>query len=241
MAVLHRGVLAFHGPARDLAHYFRVENLESLYARLEEREPEEGGLVAQACPATAEIYDAAYTVEGATPAAAGAEAEGFPPQPDVSYAPGRARCGDGSGSRAAGDPAGAAHRARADAGSASAAGGAVAGAFSQFSTLLARRFRIFFRSRGQLLLQLGLVLGFPFLVAIFAWNGLPQVQNLSTGIDLDAVQQLQEASQFLAQASKVGSLVSGIVMFQVILLTLMGANNSGREIAASGSSSRRRS
>ena len=34
------------------------------------------------------------------------------------------------------------------------------------------------------------------------------------------------------QASKVGSLVSGIVMFEVVLLTLMGANNSGREIAA---------
>jgi len=77
-----------------------------------------------------------------------------------------------------------------------------------------------------------LILGFPVLVAIFAWNGLPQVQNLSVGLDLNVVQQLAEASDFLKQASKVGSLVSGIVMFQVILLTLMGANNAGREIAA---------
>ncbi len=46
------------------------------------------------------------------------------------------------------------------------------------------------------------------------------------------MQQLLEAKDFIVQASKVGSLVSGIVMFEVILLTLMGANNSGREIAA---------
>jgi hypothetical protein len=52
------------------------------------------------------------------------------------------------------------------------------------------------------------------------------------GLDLNVVQQLNEARDFLIQSSKVGSLVSGIVMFQVILLTLMGANNSGREIAA---------
>ena len=43
---------------------------------------------------------------------------------------------------------------------------------------------------------------------------------------------LEESMSFLVQASKIGSLVSGIVMFQVVLLTLMGANNSGREIAA---------
>jgi len=106
------------------------------------------------------------------------------------------------------------------------------GAISQFFTLLSRRSKIFFRNHTQLALQLGLIFGFPILVAVFAWNGLPSVKNLSMGLDLDVVQQLVEAKEFLVQASKVGSLVSGIVMFQVILLTLMGANNSGREIAA---------
>jgi hypothetical protein len=105
-------------------------------------------------------------------------------------------------------------------------------AFSQFRTLTARRFRIFSRNRTQLFLQLGLIFGFPILVAIFALNGLPAVQNLSMGMDLNVVKQLQESMSFLVQASKIGSLVSGIVMFQVVLLTLMGANNSGREIAA---------
>jgi ABC-type multidrug transport system ATPase subunit len=106
------------------------------------------------------------------------------------------------------------------------------GASSQFLTLLTRRLLIFSRCRSQLLLQLGLVIGFPLLVTVFAWNGLPAVKNLSMGLDLNVVQQLNEAREFLVQSSKVGSLVSGIVMFQVILLTLMGANNSGREIAA---------
>ena len=72
----------------------------------------------------------------------------------------------------------------------------------------------------------------PVTVAIFGWNGLPQIRNLGMGLDLNVVQQLTEARDFLIQASKVGSLVSGIVMFEVILLTLMGANNSGREIAS---------
>lgn len=106
------------------------------------------------------------------------------------------------------------------------------GTASQFLTLLERRALIFCRSRAQIFLQIGLILGFPLLVAVFAWNGLPAVTNLSMGLDLDVARQLTEAREFLIQSSKVGSLVSGIVMFQVILLTLMGANNSGREIAA---------
>ena len=107
----------------------------------------------------------------------------------------------------------------------------VPGIGSQFLTLLARRLLVFSRCRSQILLQLGLILGFPLLVAVFAWNGLPAVMSLGMGLDLDVVRQLNEAREFLLQSSKVGSLVSGIVMFQVILLTLMGANNSGREIA----------
>jgi hypothetical protein len=63
-------------------------------------------------------------------------------------------------------------------------------------------------------------------------EGLPAVQNLSMGMKMNVVQELRENMDFLVQASRIGSLVSGIVMFQVVLLTLMGANNSGREIAA---------
>ena len=108
----------------------------------------------------------------------------------------------------------------------------VPNALVQTLVLLIRRLVIFSRRQDQVLLQCGLVFGFPILVSIFAWNGLPAVKNLSMGLDLNVLQQLNEARDFLLQSSKIGSLVSGIVMFQVILLTLMGANNSGREIAA---------
>lgn len=103
---------------------------------------------------------------------------------------------------------------------------------SQFRTLLLRRVMIFSRCKSQMLLQLGFVFGFPLIVALFAWNGLPAIQNLSMGLDGNGFKQIAEAREFLIHSSKVGSLVSGIMMFQVILLTLMGANNSGREIAA---------
>ena len=106
------------------------------------------------------------------------------------------------------------------------------GPFSQFCTLFVRRVIVFSRSRSQMLLQMGFIFGFPLLVTLFAWNGLPAVANLSMGLGADPFQQVIEAREFLSHSSKLGSLVSGIVMFQVILLTLMGANNSGREIAA---------
>lgn len=190
--VLHRGVLAYHGRPEHLAHYFGIENLEDLYAKLEEREPAEW-------EATWREYGAAYLT-------------GMP--------------GDQSGEPLFTLPGEEEESAKPD------TVAELPGAISQFATLFARRVRIFSRSKGQILLQLGLIFGFPVLVAIFAWNGLPEVQNLSVGLNQNILQQLTEATDFLRQASKVGSLVSGIVMFQVILLTLMGANNSGREIAA---------
>lgn len=104
-------------------------------------------------------------------------------------------------------------------------------AFSQFFTLLNRRFIIFLRSPPQILLQAGLILGFPFIASLFAINGLPALISLTPGLTSDVSQQLADTKNYLTHSSKVGSLVSGMVMFQVILLTLMGANNSGREIA----------
>ena len=101
---------------------------------------------------------------------------------------------------------------------------------TQLGTLLHRRGRIFLRARGQFALQLALLFGFPCLVVIFAWDGLPQIQNLA-GSSSNAVQQLIESAQFSLQSSRVASLVSGLVMFQVVLLALMGSNNGAREIA----------
>lgn len=184
--VLHQGVVAYHGPAGFLTHYFVVESPDQLYERLEARTPQEWA-------ASWKKHRAG--VEEAT----NEELRPEPPEHEAPESPPLAE---------------------------------VPGIGSQFLTLLARRLLVFSRCRPQILLQLGLILGFPLLVAVFAWNGLPAVMSLGMGLDLDVVRQLNEAREFLLQSSKVGSLVSGIVMFQVILLTLMGANNSAREIAA---------
>lgn len=105
------------------------------------------------------------------------------------------------------------------------------GVLAQTRILLTRRLVTFVRSRAGFALQLGFTFGFPLIVSLFAWGGIPDVKDLSWGLGPPGAGQFEEAREFLAHSSKVGSLVSGIVMFEVILLALMGANNSGREIA----------
>lgn len=107
----------------------------------------------------------------------------------------------------------------------------VPGIFSQFAVLLATRWKIFFRDRGNILLQLGLVLGFPIVVAIFAMDGIPAVPTMDPTLSGDVIRQLVEARTYAEGASRAGSMISGLVLLQVILLGLLGANNSAREIA----------
>ena len=49
--------------------------------------------------------------------------------------------------------------------------------------------------------------------------------------DVNILDQLKEANQYIIDSTKIGRLVSGLVVMQVVLLTLMGSNNSAREIA----------
>jgi len=105
------------------------------------------------------------------------------------------------------------------------------GFFSQFSTLLSRRWRIFSRDRGQVLLQLAILLCFPLLVTIFSDKASGNIRRYSDTRSTDFVAEIQEIQSVRADQAKVGSAVSGIIMFQVVLLALMGSNNSAREIA----------
>jgi ABC transport system ATP-binding/permease protein len=100
----------------------------------------------------------------------------------------------------------------------------------QFAVLFQRQWRLLLRDQGQLLLQLALLFGFPCLVVIFAWDGLPQIANFNSN-GANPLQQMMQDMAFSLTAVKTGGLVSGLVMFQVILLTLMGSNNAAREIA----------
>ena len=205
VTVFYQGHIVYQGAPDFLSHYFRVDSPDEVYAQLELREPED--------------WSASWIKHREALSEAGDSSGKHDTEPTTktAYTPAQ------DGQFFAFDVLDEFHGAEKT---------EVPGMASQFFALFERRWLIFLRSRSQILLQLGLILGFPLLVAVFAWNGLPAVTNLSMGLDLDVLQQLNEAREFLIQSSKVGSLVSGIVMFQVILLTLMGANNSGREIAS---------
>jgi len=103
--------------------------------------------------------------------------------------------------------------------------------FRQFLPLVRRQTQLFLRDRGQIVLHFILIVTFPVLVAIFSTNGLPQVRNLALNLETNIVQTLSEQLLYLAESFHAAALISGLAMFQVVLLTLMGANNGAREIA----------
>ncbi|MEM9237965.1 MAG: ABC transporter ATP-binding protein, partial [Verrucomicrobiota bacterium] len=105
------------------------------------------------------------------------------------------------------------------------------GFLTQLSTLISRRWRIFFRDKGQVFLQLAILLCFPLLVILFSDKASDNIKTLSDSKQENVLEEIQERQMVRQDQVKVGSAVSGIIMFQVILLSLMGSNNSAREIA----------
>ncbi len=108
---------------------------------------------------------------------------------------------------------------------------ATPGAVAQFFALLMRRWKIFFRDWGGLFLQFAILIGFPVLVAVFELNGVEQTKRLAESLPSSPAEFQQDVDDRTFNLN-LGGLVSGLVMFQVILLTLMGSNNAAREIAA---------
>lgn len=106
------------------------------------------------------------------------------------------------------------------------------GMLSQIFTLLARRWRLFTRDRGTLALTAAITFGFPCLVVIFALGGLPQLHGLELQPSGGILESMQARAEFRRDAADTAMLVSGLILFQVILLCLMGSNNGAREIAA---------
>ena len=103
---------------------------------------------------------------------------------------------------------------------------------SQFFTLLSRRFKLFFRDTGYLGLTLAITFGFPLLIIIFNIEGTWDIFKIPMDRNVASMQDVQHALQVQISNAQVANLAAGLVMFQVILLTLMGANNGGREISA---------
>ncbi len=205
VAVLFQGHLIFHGPPAVLPFYFGIEHADDLFPVLTTRTAAEWHASWQKHRAgyEASLHDDDQPVARAGETPAPAESD----KSDQS---------DASDKPAPTPPSAAPEFQRPP-------------WIEQFLTLLTRRWRLLLRDRGQCALQAALLFGFPCLVVIFAWDGLPQIQNLtSTG---NALQQLLEKAADALHSSRVAGLVSGLVMFQVILLTLVGSNNGAREIA----------
>lgn len=105
------------------------------------------------------------------------------------------------------------------------------GVLSQVFTLLRRRWTIFRRDSGQVWLHLAMLFGFPLLVVIFALDGIKPLKQLSQRQDSNMLYEMQQKTEHLVQQLNAGGLVSGLVMLQVVLVTLMASNNAAREIA----------
>lgn len=105
------------------------------------------------------------------------------------------------------------------------------GVVSQFFALFFRRCRIFARDGAQLFLQIAILLGFPALVILFALDGVGETRSLSDRLP-QTLAEYQQEKEIVEHNLNLGGLVSGLVMFQVILLTLMASNNAAREIAS---------
>ncbi|MEM8952961.1 MAG: ATP-binding cassette domain-containing protein [Verrucomicrobiota bacterium] len=218
--VVHEGNVVYHGPPRALAHYFSVEEAEDVYPQLARRPADEWRQ--SWLKHRSAYYDELPPSQ--VPDSKGEEESSS----DEMISPKTIQL-----FKEASDSAKAEHsdkpRSEADGNSLPAV--KLPNIFSQFFALTSRRWKIFLRDRVQFFLQLAILFGFPILVVIFATEGIEPIKRLSETMNENIVDELQEQAGFLQAQLKTGSLVSGLIMFQVILLTLMASNNSAREIA----------
>jgi ABC-type multidrug transport system ATPase subunit len=222
--VLYEGYLVYHAGPEFLTHYFDIKSPAELYPRLSKRKAGEWHH-------SWEKYRADYYQQSGLPAAPAAsparEEKGAKPAVSEEDEVERLRKIVEGHTKADEPPA------AKEEGGKPEKSGTTAGPtpFTQFGVILARRWKLFFRDRGQVALQLALLFGFPCLVVIFAFDGLPQVKGLASDAIGNLFDRARLEADALKQIANTGTLVSGLVMFQVILLALMGSNNSAREVA----------
>ncbi len=245
--VMHQGCLAYHGSPRTMLHYFGVSAVEEIYPKLQERS---GASWARSWEKHREFYYARMekdlvekeSLENKTAQVYDAdEAETDVPESDSIKADDNQNMAmGGEGEEPADELPEAPTRPEEYAEDAPPEDDdegeedddeeytEVPGFFTQFFCLLGRRWRIFFRDRMQLILQLVMILLFPIMVAMFTEQGTGQI------VDLGVTQEAESVLKDIADKQdnmKTGSAVSGIIMFEVILLGLMGSNNAAREVA----------
>lgn len=98
--------------------------------------------------------------------------------------------------------------------------------------ILKRRLKLFFRDSTYLLLSSAITFGFPLMVVIFSLGGLPQIEGLALDRNYGLLEEFQQNIRMQIQAVSTSTLITGLILFQVVLLNLMASNNGAREIAS---------
>ncbi len=207
VTLLHSGYLVYHGSPKNLLNYLSIEHAEQIYSRLNDATPQEWA----GSWKDSRIHYAIKTPCNSISLSESSIA------PSVN-APADESSSDKNVSLIEGDETNSELH--------------TPGAISQAITLTSLRMKLFFREYNTLLLHILITLSFPALVVLFALEGLPQIQNMSLENSGNLLVELKEKLTFTLQSSKIGSLISGLVMFQVILLALTASNNAAREVAA---------
>ena len=249
--VLHEGRVAYHGPPDGLTHYFSVEDTEEIYPRLAKRDSHkwraswekhvdvyydkidtnrnkliESGVLNVPTPITKSTNKTEAYSDSAPLEIEDEDWEGGDSSSKSKNSKRQSRTHKKISSDS--QPL---DEIPEDFGSETSEPVSTPGVFNQFCTLLARRWKIFFRDRGQVLLQLAIMICFPLIVILFADQGNANLRSFSDAGTDYSISGLKDLNAIASNRAKVGGAVSGIIMFQMVLLALMGSNNAAREIA----------
>ncbi|MCE9518597.1 MAG: ATP-binding cassette domain-containing protein [Verrucomicrobia bacterium] len=232
--VLHEGCVVYHGPPRALTHYFSIDQAEDVYPKLARRSAARWAL---SWSRHRDDYYSAYKLSTKK-----AEEEKEPDiitdrEPERIRLPVAKAEDDDSENQAAKKKAkekeeearkkeaeeSAPHEISSD--------HQLPGFIAQTRELLQRRWLIFRRDMAQVWLHAAMLIGFPLLVVIFGYQGIKPLSKIPDRPDKDFAAEIAMRQSHEAELLKTGGLVSGLIMFQVVLVTLMASNNAAREIA----------
>lgn len=216
--VMYQGVLTYHGPPGAMLHYFAVEHPEEVYLKLSERK---AGDWHESWEKHRDTYYQIHGFDGlpSRPVAEEPQKTGGPPKTFVR----EERSVALPSAPARKDPPEEHHDLPPV---------EMPSMITQLFELLRRRITIFRRDKAQVWMHLAMLVGFPLLVVIFALDGIKPLRALSTHKNDNVLQEIQQQGQYQQEQLKAGGLVSGLIMLQVVLVTLMASNNAAREIAA---------
>jgi len=209
--VMYQGVLTFHGPPKAMMHYFAVEHPEDVYLKLTERKKEDWR---ESWAKYRETYYKRHGFDGPR----------ILPEDEPKDGPSKTTVRE--------------ERKTADVDMTGVPEHhdfppiEMPSMITQLFELLKRRWTIFRRDSAQVWLHLAMLFGFPLLVVIFALDGIKPLRALSTHHDENVKVEMESQARFQQEQLKAGGLVSGLVMLQVVLVTLMASNNAAREVAS---------